>query len=247
MADKMTNRVDPVTGTIVYNGPSNIEKGSHSHMPPRTNTYLSTDERGHIQASCLGGTNKRDNIVPQSADLNHGGYYRMESGERTILGNGATIHSEKIAYAGNQPGKRPDAFMVNDTVTYADGQTQNIHLSFANMTYADQDGLNRFLDEYSGTPDTPNPGDDLRASLSAPEYAELMAETDQALPDISQMFEEQTFVDYTENANGDWSPDSSLAATASANIGTEGSYDLSDTISADTCGTDDGAGTSAAN
>ena len=67
--------------------------------------------------------------------------------------------------------------MVNDTVTYADGRTQDIHLSFANIDYAAQEEMNRSLDSYSDMLDEPNPGDGLRASLSVPEYAELMEET----------------------------------------------------------------------
>ena len=119
-----------------YHGPSQITDGNHNGMPRRDSSYLKTDERGHIQASSLGGNNTKDNVVAQSKDLNHGGYYRMELGEKAALKNGNTIQSEKIAFASNQPGNRADAFMVNDTVTNAAGQSQNVHLSFSNLMNA---------------------------------------------------------------------------------------------------------------
>ena len=48
------NDVDPKTGTVTYRGSCEITKGDHSSMPRRTDAYLETDERGHLQASSLG-------------------------------------------------------------------------------------------------------------------------------------------------------------------------------------------------
>ena len=175
MANNNYNHVDPRTGTITYNGPSVTTKGNHNNMPGRTSAYLSTDDRGHIQASSLGGSNKSDNVVPQSSDLNRrgGSYYSMEEGERAALKNGAAIQSEKIAYVNGQPGNRPEALMINDSITYSDGQTQTVHLSFANMTNAEQEALNaESIAQASDMMDAyPNPGDELRASMSPEEYA----------------------------------------------------------------------------
>ena len=187
-----SNYVDPETGTITYRGSSEITKGDHSFMPHRTDAYLETDERGHVQASSLGGSNQPDNIVPQAADLNHGGYYQMEMGERSVLKDGGQIESEKIAYTDTRPGNRPAAFMVNDTVTYADGQTQEVHLSFSNLTNAEQESMNAessaaassLYDAY------PNPGDELRGSMTPDEYSVLMEETDASLPGVRDMYEE---------------------------------------------------------
>lgn len=78
------NRIDS-NGTITYTGSSEITKGNRNNMPQRTEAYLPTDERGHIQASSLGESNKMENVVAQSAELNHGVYYSMEKGERTWL------------------------------------------------------------------------------------------------------------------------------------------------------------------
>ena len=189
-----TNSVDPITGTKIYNGSSELTKGNHDHMPKRTDAYLSTDERGHIQASSLGGTNNEDNITPQAKDLNHGAYYQMEQGERNALKQGHTIESEKIAYSSVQPGNRPDAYIVNDTITYADGQKQEIHHSFANMMNNEQENLNASLNEHSDMLDVSNPNDSLREQMTTDEYANLMEKTDAELPNIRDTYEQCTYV-----------------------------------------------------
>lgn len=106
-------------------------KGDHSHMPSRTDAYLPGDERGHVNASSLGGVNSRANVVAQHSDVNHGAYLSVEKGERTALQNGATIESEKTAVVNSQPGDRPSTFTVNDSVTYPDGHTEAVHYSSA--------------------------------------------------------------------------------------------------------------------
>ncbi|MCD7749516.1 MAG: DNA/RNA non-specific endonuclease [Oscillospiraceae bacterium] len=200
MANDGSYSVDPRTGSKTFTGSSEITKGNHSGMPKRDSSYEKTDERGHIQMSALGGTNGRENIAPQSKDLNHGAYLSMERGERAALKDGATIQSEKTAYVSNQPGQRPDAFMVNDTVTYPDGQTQNIHLSFSNLTNEEQESMNQAsLEQASDLFDSqPNPGDGLRDSMSPEEYSALMEETDAELPTVSQEYDEAVSLSYDD-------------------------------------------------
>ena len=177
--------VDPRTGSVNYHGPSEIMPGNHKNMPHRTEAaYLPEDERGHVQASSLGGTNGPENIVAMNANVNHGGYYSLEEGERTALKNGAAIDSDKTAFVSNQPRQRPGALMVNDTVTYPDGHTEQLHFSFQNESYAMQDLQNEEAAALPDTFDAPNPGDMLRESMDAQSYASLMEETDAALPDI---------------------------------------------------------------
>lgn len=183
----------------IYNGPSEITKSNHMYMPSRNAAYLETDERGHIQASSLGGNNSRNNVVPQSANLNHGGYYSMERGERAFLQSGGAIQSEKIAFSSVQPGNRPDAFIVNDTITYGN-EVQTVHLSFANMTNAEQANANEIVltqgsDLLGGS--QANIEDDLRASMSSIEYADLMQETDRALPNIDEMYDIDVYTSQT--------------------------------------------------
>lgn len=182
----------------IYDGPSEITKSNHMNMPSRNAAYLETDERGHIQASSLGGNNSRNNVVPQSADLNHGGYYSMEKGERAVLQSSGAIQSEKIAFSSVQPGNRPDAFMVNDTITYGN-EVQTVHLSFANMTNAEQVNANEIVltqgSDLLGDPQA-NIEDDLRTSMSSMEYTDLMQETDMALPNIDEMYDIDVYTSY---------------------------------------------------
>lgn len=114
----------------------------------------------------------------------------MEKGERQAINNGATIHSEKIAYVSNQPYGRADAFIVNDTISYNNENTQNIHLSFANLTNAEQEAM--IAESYSKTYDMydamPNPGDNLRETMPYYEYTQIMEETDISLPNVSDMY-----------------------------------------------------------
>ena len=176
--------VDSNTGTVTSHSNLEITKGNHKGMPSRTSAYLPGDERGHIQASSLGGSNDPSNIVPQHHDVNRYGWRDMERGETDALKNGATIDSTKIAYVDGNPGDRPSAFMVNDKITYPDGHTENVHLSFSNESYADQAEEERIVaslgDEIY---DAPNP-DAARESMSPEEYKALMEEADQVDFDI---------------------------------------------------------------
>lgn len=192
MKENSYNTFDPATGTKTFDGPSELTKGNHNNMPSRDDSYLPTDERGHIQASSLGGSNKPDNIAPQAKDLNHGAYYNMEAAERNALRDGSTIDSEKTAFSSNQPGNRPDAFIVNDSITFSDGQSQDVHLSFSNMQNSEQTAINdEATAQASDMMDAfENPGDSLRESMSAEEYADLMEETDAALPNIADYYAE---------------------------------------------------------
>lgn len=224
MSNTKTNTVDPKTGTTTYQGPSQITKGNHNYMPSRTSAYLPTDERGHIQASSLGGSNSRNNVAPMSKDLNHGSYLHMENAEKSAIQNGATVQSEKTAFVSNQPGGRPDAFMVNDTITFSNGNTQTVNLSFSNMQNDQQAAINdevstqasSLMDEFS------NPGDVGRASMTTEEYAELMEQTDASLPNIADYYSEWDYsgtpaaAAETATATADWD-----GVTAGDPVGTE--------------------------
>lgn len=217
--------VNPNTGDVTYNGPLSLEKGDHSHMPSRTDAYLPGDERGHVNASSLGGVNTRANVVAQHSDVNHGAYLSVEKGERTALQNGATIESEKTAVVNSQPGDRPSTFTVNDTVAHPDGHTESVHHSFTNESYADQAAWNDISASLPGTFDAPNPGDGLRGSMDSESYASLMESTDTEIPGLAE--------DY---APADFSgvPDSTDTASATADNGVG-----NDTASGD-CSADSG-------
>ena len=222
--------VDPKTGNVTYSGPLEITKGNHDHMPTRTDAYLPGDERGHVNASSLGGINSSANIVAQHSDVNHGAYYSMEQGERAALQNGATIDSYKAAIVNGQPGDRPEAFMISDTVTYADGHSETLHHSFTNESYANQQAWNDQSAALPGTFDAPNPGDDLRDSLSPEAYADLMESTDAELPGIAADYAPAEFsgvpdsVAEAGSAAGSVSDSSAEAnaGTSDADVGTDG-------------------------
>ena len=200
------NTVNLHTGTKAYVGLNIVTKGNHNRMPAKDSSYLATDERGHIQASSLSGDNSIVNIAPQAKDLNHGAYLSVENGEKDALARGNTIETEKVAFSSNQLGHRPDAFVVNDTVTMANGQQQEIHHSFANMQNSEQESLNTGLDRHSDMLDAPNPGDTLKDGMSSEEYAELMEVTDNELIDLRDEYQVDEYVSVTDfqGANDMW-------------------------------------------
>lgn len=217
--------VDPKTGNVTYNGPISLEKGNHRHMPSRSEAYLPGDQRGHVQASSLGGSNTRANVVPQDADVNHGGYLSVERGECTALQSGATIESEKTAIVNSHPGDRPSTFTVNDSVTYPDGHTESIHHSFSNESYADQTAWNDMSASLPGTFDGDNPGDELRGSMDIESYSALMESTDTEMPGLDADYVSSDF-------SGE--PDATDSGSASAGVGTDSDAGYED------CGTDSG-------
>lgn len=205
-------------------------------MPSRTDAYLPGDERGHVNASSLGGVNSRANVVAQHSDVNHGAYLSVEKGERTALQNGATIESEKTAVVNSQVGDRPTTFTVNDSVTYPDGHTESIHHSFTNESYADQAAWNDMSASLPGTFDGENPGDGLRGSMDTESYSSLMDATDADMPGLDAAY-----------APADFSgvPDSVETSSVSADVGADsdaGSGDCGADTGSDAGGTDAGGG-----
>lgn len=208
--------VDPKTGDVTWKGTLSIEKGDHSNMPSRSAAYLPGDERGHVNASSLGGDNSKANVVPQNADVNHGAYLAVENGERKAMINNATIDSEKTAVVNGQPGDRPTTFVVNDAVTYPDGHTETIHHSFTNESNATQASWNETSASLPGTFDAPNPGDGLRSSMDAESYSSLMAETDASLPGLSSEYAPADFAGTPSSTSESSSASSSASSYAEA-------------------------------
>lgn len=230
MKNSNNSFIDPQTGDVTWSGTLSVEKGNHNNMPVRTEAYLPGDERGHVNASSLGGDNSKANIVPQHADVNHGVYYSMEQGERAALRDGSTIKSEKTAIVNSQPGDRPSTFIVNDLVTFADGHTEAIHLSFTNESNANQEAWNDASAALPNTFDAPNPGDALRSSMDTEAYASLMQETDASLPNLDAEYSAADFAGVpvsTSDASGILSDSGSNPATASSEYGANMSVDAS--------------------
>lgn len=230
--------VDQHTGDVTYKGPLESMKGNHNNMPARTEAYLPGDERGHVNASSLGGVNTKDNVVAQHSDLNHGAYYSIEKGERAALQNGATIDSEKTAVVNSQPGDRPTTFTVNDTVTYADGHTESIHHSFTNESYATQTEWNDMSAALPGTFNASNPGDGLRDSMDSEQYASLMEQTDAELPELDAEYAPADYADAPSSFDS--------SSGASMDVGGEASGFGADTGADAGAGAGDGDGGAAA-
>lgn len=190
--------VDPENGNVRFDGPLESTKGNHDGMTPRTESYLTGDEKGHVCASSFSpyAVNSSVNVVPQNgADINHGAWLHTEMGERHALNDGASIHSEKTAYVDGHVGDRPHTFTVNDHVVYADGHVEELHFSFPNEAYADQAAFNELSASLPGTFDgSANPGDVLRAEMNEEQYAELMESSDALLPGLT---EEYAAADYS--------------------------------------------------
>lgn len=231
MRDPKYSSVDPKNGNITYSGPLEMMKGNHDNMPARSDAYLPGDERGHVNASSLGGTNDPSNVTAQNRDLNHGAYLSVENGERAALKNGAAVYSEKTAIVDSRPGDRPNTFMVNDCVTYADGHTEHIHHSFTNESYALQSEWNDASAALPGTFDAPDPGDGLRASMSSAEYADMMETTDAGLPEISADYAPADFSGASiDDVNGN-SIEADDAAAAVSDTSSDSGADFSDSAS----------------
>ncbi len=218
MRDSSYSSVNQENGNVTYDGPLEVMKGDHSHMPSRNESYLPGDERGHVNASSLGGINARSNVVAQHHDLNHGGYRSVEMGETKALNDGASIHSEKTAIVDGKVGDRPTTFTVNDSVTYRDGHVETVHHSFTNESYATQQAWNEQSAALPGTFDAPNPGDSLRASMTTEEYADLMERTDAELPNLTDDYAPADFSGVPASSHS-ISMDSGEAALGNSEIG----------------------------
>lgn len=187
------------TGTITATGQIQVENAARNQsMQSKAGgtSRLSDDHGGHIVAASQNGPAIPENLVAQNGNLNQGSYRAVERAETNAVKNdNVNIDTEKTAYVSNvnQDGNsRPDAFMVNDTITFADGHKEDVHLSFTNVSNATQQAweneLNQNPDALNMYDEVPNPGDVGRESMSKEEYAELMESTDKDLPSIGDMY-----------------------------------------------------------
>lgn len=213
-ANGYTFTVNENTGTTtVTGGLQDAKAGRDVRLQTRAGGELrqSTDQGGHLVAAQHNGPAISENLFAQDGHLNQGPYKTVEKAENRLISDSqqrASIQTERTAYVSNPNsgnGIRPDTFMVNDTITYADGKTQNVHLSFSNMSVAEQEQMNYDLDTKVPMENMPNPGDTLRESMSVQEYSQLMEETDAGLPNLRDEFDEHITNDnlqFAETENG---------------------------------------------
>ena len=189
--------VDEVTGTTVTKGSLQNEKALRNNsLQSEAGGELreSNHQGGHLVASALNGPAIPENTFAQDAHLNQSQFKTIENAERRLLSdteNVTSIQTERTAYMSNpqtEKGAVPSTFMINDSIHYSNGTTENVHFSFSNMTVQQQEGINQELVEKVDI-DMENPGDTLRESMSPEEYATLMEETDAELPNIRDEFD----------------------------------------------------------
>lgn len=177
------------TGTATATGPVSENPASRSGMQSiRPDGYDSQlHDKGHLIAARQGGPATGCNVTAQDRTLNRGAYKTAENAEVRLANNGYAVETEKTAYVSNA-GDKPDAYMINDTITTPEGETQHVHLSFQNASPEEQEEWNRIADMYSDYDEFDNP-DAARESMSKEQYASLMEETDRALPSVRDEYD----------------------------------------------------------
>lgn len=207
----VTAKGDLQSQTAARNSSAQVKSGGSAR--------LDDDDGGHLVAARFNGPAIEANLSAQNSNLNRSSFKAMENAEARAMENGAKITTERTAFVGNNVApdgsKRPDAYMVNDHVTFANGKQQDVHLSFTNMSANEQASMN---EQTAGIFDTgePNPGDGLRAQMSDEEYAELMESTDQYLPSFRDEYAEWDTSTANQNTNAAAQTNTPAAANAVA-------------------------------
>lgn len=194
---------------------------------------LPGDQRGHIIAAQEGGPNKPFNMTAQNGKLNQGAYKTVENTEVDLARQSYDVHTSKTAFASTQQGGRPDAYMINDTITSPDGKTHNVHLSFQNMSPEEQAEQNSILQENDFTGDYPNP-DPLRESMTTDKYSDLMKETESCLPCVKDEFAMDNYSEITFDSGAIQQCEAYASSTESGVQGAGTSEGISSGTGADT-------------
>lgn len=181
-------------GTVTARGELKSEKAPRDHFNAEKNGLLmeAADQKGHLIPAKNGGMAAKGNMFAQHKDLNLSTIKKVENAENRLLAQDAKIQTERIAFVSNQKkdGKaKPDNFMINDTIRYQNGKTEQVHLSFTNMSKKDQQAID---DEPLRIPPDleENSADALREQMNQKEYAKLMEATDKELPTLSDEFKQ---------------------------------------------------------
>lgn len=187
------------TFTVYDNGTKTAEgkvptEGVNCKGRVTPNGMKTGDQRGHLIAAQEGGPNKGYNMTAQNGNLNQGQYKTVENAEVSLAKQGYDVNTSKTAFVSNQEGGRPDAYMINDTITSPDGKTQSVNLSFQNESRAEQEAQNQMLENEVDIDDSLsiNP---LRDSMNTTEYSALIEETNSSLPSLKDSFDMQNITE----------------------------------------------------
>ena len=206
MADKVyqsngyTYTVDD-NGTITAKGTVSEDPASRKGMEKITpDGYDSkVDDKGHVIAAREGGVPAEYNVTAQDRGLNRGAYKTVENAEVRLANDGYKVDTEKIAYVSN-PGEKPSAYMVNDTITTPDGQTHTVNLSFSNMSAAEQEQIENDLANVSFN-EEPN-SSPLPEGMTADEYNQYLSEIPEDIGSVRDEFDmENTYSVHFDTEN----------------------------------------------
>ena len=116
--------VDERTGTMIASGALSVGKTAprtHRAAKAGGSRHEESDHDGHGIAARFNGPTIEENLSAMNGKINQGSYKRMENAEVALLKTGASVQTERIAYAyspkAEDGGVRPEAYLVNDTVT----------------------------------------------------------------------------------------------------------------------------------
>lgn len=175
------------------------------------------DQRGHLIAAQEGGPNKGYNMTAQNRNLNQGQYKTIENTEVALAKQGYDVNTSKTAFVSNQEGGRPDAYMINDTITSPDGKVQSVNFSFQNESKSEQEAQNQMLENEIDIDNSLNVNP-LRDTMSAEKYSSLMEETNSSLPSLKDSFdiENTTEISFEQASDSQTALDSSPAISESS-------------------------------
>ena len=168
-------------------------KGMNNIHPDGYNS--AETDKGHLIAARAGGPAEDYNVSAQDRTLNRGSYKTVENAELRLANEGNTVETEKIAYVSN-PGDKPDAYMVNDTITTPEGETHEIHHSFQNASPQEQQEWEDLAEQYNDYDEYGNP-DPARESMSPEEYNALLEEAEETEDSVKDEYDLANTYSYT--------------------------------------------------
>lgn len=92
---------------------SNRSMESYNNL--KNQDYKEGDERGHLIGRLFGGSDKLENLVPMSKELNHGDYAKLERTLASAVGDGADVRLKvEPKYEGDS--NRPTEFRITYSI-----------------------------------------------------------------------------------------------------------------------------------
>ena len=111
-------------GRIIHaEGLLKVKNGERASLNAQVDGMGASDQRGHIIADVLGGSNQNDNLVAQLQTINQGRYKILENDLASMIDSGHSVYGDySITYPDNS--KRPSSITVNYTIGEGDSLSQ---------------------------------------------------------------------------------------------------------------------------